>query len=231
MGYFYFLPKWFVVYGLGLEFVYTVITFLVAIYSYKIYRASLQRELKLFSLGFLSISLSYLSWFFLNLLAFFELRDVDANIIAINTANRLLNIGAHTHIFFFLFGMIILAYLTLKVKSSRTIILMFSLITLPMVLSEDRAILFYSISSVLLLFLVAHYLFEYSEKRNPKLALMLSAFVLLFIGTFELIFSTKAYVHYISGHIFIFLSYMLVLANLISVFNYGQKKNKARDNT
>ena len=230
MAYLYFLPRWFVFYGLSLEFIYTVVTFFVAIYSYKIYRASLQRELKLFSLGFFAISLSYLSWFFLNLLAFLKLQG-NATIIAVTTADRLLNVGAHTHMFLFLFGMTTLAYLTLKVRNSRAVVLLYSLIALPMVLSDNRAILFYAFSSVLLLFLVSHYLFEYSEKRNPKLALMLCAFILLFIGTFDLIFSTRAYVHFVIGHIFIFLSYMLILANLILVFYYGQKKNKARNNS
>lgn len=223
MEHIYFLPEWFITYGIGLELVFAIITLLVAIYAFKTYKLGLQKQTKLFGLGFLSISLSYIIWFILNLFALIELSE-GTFALDLNGATRLINLGAYAHIIFFLLGLILLVYTNLKIKSPGTFSLLFSIIFVSIILTNSKALLFYAISSILIFYLAIHYLFEYKEKRNSHLELMFFSFVFLFLGTLELIFTTAYSTHYAIAHIFILISYVLILINLVSVFKNGQKK-------
>ncbi len=217
------MPEWFITYGVGMELIFAVVTLLVAIYAFKIYRLSSQKESELFGLGFLLISLSYITWFILNISALIKLNE---GIVAlqIDNALALINLGAYLHIFLSLLGLILLVYVNLRIKSIGTLLLLISLSIFPLIFSNNQAILFYFISSILISYLVMHYFYEYKKKKNTHMALMLSAFAFLFLGTFELIFTHEDRMHFVIGHIFILISYTMLLINLISVFKDGQKK-------
>ena len=219
----YFLPQWFIMYGLGLELVFAIITFLVALYAYKVYKLTSQKEHKLFSLGFLLVSFSYICWFILNLFALIELND-NLLTLEIGNAVKLINLGAYLHILFSLLGLIFLVYTSLKVKRAGIFVLISSLTIFSILLTDRKALMFYFLSSILVLYLVAHYFLEYRKKKNIRLIVMSSAFFFLFLGTFELIFTSRYSEDYVVGHIFILISYLIILLNLASVFKNGQKK-------
>lgn len=223
MGYLYSLPKWFIIYSIGFEFVFAFITLLVAIYAYKIYRISCQNEHKLFSLGFFSISFSYVMWFLLNLSALFELNE-STSALNITNAINYINLGAYAYMIFFLVGLVILTYITLKVDSNKTLALISSIIFLSIFLASNKGSLFYSFSAILVLFLGIHYFMEYLDKRNPRLAVMLAAFIFLFLGMVDLLLTSFNSVYFVVGHLFMVISFVLILFNLMSALKNGKKK-------
>src|SRR3989338_6741436 len=111
-------PRWFYGYDIILEIVFAIITFAVAMYSFRIYRLSGQRDSRLFGTSFLLISVSYSLWAILNGFAVSQLESART-ILEIERANIWRYFGAYAHIFFFLGGLTTIAYMTFKDKSAK----------------------------------------------------------------------------------------------------------------
>src|SRR3989338_227170 len=164
-------PRWFYGYDIILEIVFAIITFAVAMYSFRIYRLSGQRDSRLFGFAFLLISASYSLWAILNGFAVSQLESART-ILELERANIWRYLGIYAHILFFLGGMSTLTYMTFK---------------------------------------------------NKNLLLTLGAFIFLFLGRFEFIFSPSQNIFYVIGHILEFTAYILILASLITVIKQGNK--------
>lgn len=217
------MENWVLFCSIGMELVFAIVTFLVAMYAFKIYKIACQREQKLFALGFLSIALSYLLWFILNLSAINKL-NVSTNIFEIKDAIGLFSFGAYAHMILFLAGLSMLVYITLKVENMRPLALIFSISILPLLIGPNAAVIFYAISVIFLLYLASHYFFEYFDNKNSHLITMLISFLLLAVGNFSLIIGIHKYQYYVLGHISSFAAYLLILINLILVLKHGKKK-------
>lgn len=222
MGGLYSFPVWFLFYSLGLETIFALVTLSVAIYAFKIHKLSCQRETSLLAVGFLSISFSYLMWLTLSFLSFLELSD-GAKMVHIQNATILTAFGVYIHVIFFLFGLATLAYMTFRIKDSRLYLMILGISIIPVLFSENLGTSFYLAASVLVLVITFFYLSEYKKKKTGNLFLTLLAFLFLFIGTFDFVFISQSYYHYVIGHIAILISYLLILVNLIDVFKDGKK--------
>lgn len=222
----YILPKWFLSYGLGLELLFALVTLVVAIYTFKVYRLSKQSQLKYLSLGFLSIFLSYSIWFLLNFFALAELTE-NLKVLEIGHAITFINLGAFTHISLFLIGLILISYATFMHNNKKATLLVSATIIIAFIFSVKISSMFYVFSSILMVFIMLHFISEYTERRNPRLILMTLAFAFLAIGTFELLFSGANYIHCILGHLLTLLAYGLIITNLVKTLQHGKKKNKA----
>src|SRR3990167_8701069 len=103
-------PRWFYGYDIILEIVFAIITFAVAMYSFRIYRLSGQRDSRLFGFAFLLISASYSLWAILNGFAVSQLESART-ILELERANIWRYLGIYAHILFFLGGMSTLPYI------------------------------------------------------------------------------------------------------------------------
>lgn len=222
MDYLYFVPKWFVIYGLGLEFMFSIVTLLVGIYSLKVYHISKNKDIKTFGIGFLLISLSYIIWLFLNFFSLIEINE-GTKVLELKEAFNIINIGAYAHIFLFIIGLITLIYATLKFKDYKTFLLLSIVSIFSIIFSTNKSLLFYIISAIFLLYLAIHYLNEYRIKNNSRLAITFSAFTLLFVGSIEIIRSKLNIINYAVGHFLILIAYILILINIIKIAKNGKK--------
>ncbi len=219
----YYSPTWFLGYDIVLELIFAIITLTVAAYAFKIYRLSEQRELKLFGLSFLLISFSYSFWALLNGFAISELTEATS-ILDLAHATIYSVIGVYFHILFYLGGMITLTYMSLKVKSTKVLVLIISLILLFMLNVEEKYLLLYLVSAVLLIFVTYGYIEDARAHQNKKTWPLILAFILLFLGRFDFIFSSRDYRFYVIGHFLELAAYLIILTGLILVIKHKPKK-------
>ena len=215
-------PRWFYGYDIILEIVFAIITFAVAMYSFRIYRLSGQRDSRLFGFAFLLISASYSLWAILKGFAVSQLESART-ILELERANIWRYLGIYAHILFFLGGMSTLTYMTFKNKNARLCSLIFVLALTAVILAEQKYIATYLLSVILLFYIIIEYINRYSASKNKNLLLTLGAFIFLFLGRFEFIFSPSQNIFYVIGHILEFTAYILILASLITVIKQGNK--------
>ena len=206
-----------------MEIIITLVSFGISFFSWKVYRITNEREIKFFSLGFLSISVSYLFWSALNMIMLTKLGG-DLIIMRVSRINYL---GAGLLVSYFallLLGFVTLNYATFKTRSFRNYILLVGLSLLTVLLSSNKATAFYVTSIFLVLVMASHYYLEYFSKRSVRRLLTFISFLLMFVGRAELYLGADSYVHYMIGHSVELLGYAILLVNLLVVLKNGKEK-------
>lgn len=211
------IPGWFAGYDWIAQILIAIITFIISIYAFKIYKLSRKKESYYLGLGFLFISISYFTWSILNL-------DVISNIgnfLCTTTNLCIINLLVHISIYIYMLlkitGLLTLTYMTLKVKSTRTYTLLLIMLILILLFSNRVLFFFFLLSSLLLFYLVLHYGINYWKNKQIKHLLMGIAFGLLFLGNFGLVLAISNAFYYVLGNIFILIAYFLILVNVMAV--------------
>jgi len=215
MAYLYLVPQWFFGFGIAMEIIFGLIALWVALYAFKIFSFSSQRELKLFGSGFLLISISYFLWAIVN---FFVLNQLDDHSWALNLGQITLlgKIGVYLHIIFYLAGLVTLLYMILRVKNVRAFFLILLLTFIAFFVSANKAFTFYILTIFFFGLIFFHYLQEYfSKKHSPRIISVLLAFMLLVISHISFLFSASSYGYYVVGHLIELAAYILILVSLM----------------
>lgn len=213
---FYIVPQWFFGYDIAFEILFGVITLLIALYSFRIYRLSCQRECRLLGGGFLLISLGYFTWSALNLYVANQL-DSSALEIPLRQVTSLAALGVWAHVGFLVGGAATLAYMTLPARSERAYTIFVTLSLLVVVFALKKALAFYFVSSFLMFIVLSHYFMTYLKYRHRGTLLMFFAFFFVFLGNVDFIFATLHPLHYFVGHVFHFIGYIFAFVSLLSV--------------
>jgi hypothetical protein len=223
MGILYKIPSWFLGYSVLFQLVFAIVSVLVAVYAYKIYKVSEEKNIKFFGYAFLLISLSYILWPVINTLAAFP---ISRNIVAVFLENNELSdaVAIYSHIVLFLAGLVTLVYSTLEKKNFRIYILLSVLLISIVLIALGKANLIYLLFSILIFLTLFHYVRICIKEKNSKVLLIMIAFAFLFLGTVSLIFSNILDLFYVSGHFFILTAYVLILTRL--VINYRKQKRR-----
>jgi len=197
-----------------MESLFAVTAALVALYSFYIYHFSKQREIRLFGVGFLFISLAYVFKVFLNM---FVLSEVSGGLLraSLEQLSQIGLIAAYANILFFMMGLVTLAYMSFKRRSLRLYALLTALSLVPLIFSADRVNLFMVISALLLALLCAHYFKEYFIGKNKRTLSMLVAFSLLLASNiWTFIASESYYLAFVIGLFIELAAYLLIMMNL-----------------
>lgn len=213
----YLIPQWFFGYNVLLELVFAVVTLLVGIYAFRVYKMSGQGQSRLFAISFIFISISYFIQSLFNFLIVSELNREVCNAIKLSNINTLNALGVYSHIFFFISGLLILTYMTLKTKSIKVFSIIFILSYAMLWLSIDTMYAFYFLSSVLLAYITIYYISSYIKRRRIGNLMVLIAFAFLFFGSVHFILSINHSLFYALGHILGLVAYILILANLVMI--------------
>ena len=224
MGHLFVTPEWFYMYSVILEVFFAIITLMVSYYAYKIYKLTEERQSKLFSLAFLFIAVSYIIQSSLNFIILNKM-DSDLSMIINLKAVYLLNLfGTYAHALLFIIGLIILTYITLKVKNAKVLTLLLSIVILSVIFSANKIFLFYVISSVLLLHTVIYYFTNYINNKKVNTLIVLVAMIFLLFSTLHFMFAIQYEIYYVIGHVLEAIAYLLILSNLILIWKHGEKK-------
>lgn len=214
MNYAYVIPHWFFGFDIGLEILFAIITCLVAAFAFKINRVTGERKVKLLSIAFLLIGLSYIFLGGINYW-FAHVASDQFREVSISELQTVGIVGAYLYMLLFTSGLVTLTYLTAGMKKGKTYYLLFGLSLLVIASSFYKLITFRILSVFLLSFIVYQYLEDYLKNRNKKEFWILVSFVLLFLSSIDFIFSQIYYQAYIIGHLFELLAYAIILIVLI----------------
>jgi hypothetical protein len=226
MTYVYFVPKWFFGYDIAMELIFTIVTLAVAYYSFKVYNIYKQRASKLFGIAFIFIAASYFLWVLINLFLLSQINESTEG-ITINQANIVGLIGLYAYMLLFVIGLSILTYITLKVKGKRIFAFILLMSLFAILISYNKTVAFHIVSSILLVFIVFHYMTEYSQNKNKKTLIVLLAFLFMLCTSINFIFLSINYYYYVSGHLLNLIAYGLILTNLLIIRKNEQKKEQA----
>ena len=218
----YLIPSWFFgyqsfSYDAIIELAFAIITLIVSIYAFKVYKLSQQRQSKLFGIAFSFISASYFIWSIINFNILERAEDTIPTYINVSNINALITIGVYIHILLFMTGLITFTYMTLKFKSAKTYSLLLLITLISLFFSSNVLYLFYVLSSILLIYVVIHYFRNYIEHKQAKTLLVLIAFILILFGSIHFLFSVNHAIYYIISHFLELIAYLLILTNLILV--------------
>jgi hypothetical protein len=136
-------------------------------------------------------------------------------------------LSIYAHLILFISGIVILSYLSLKVKNWKVLLMMLFISITTIIFAADNRAVVYLIPAILLGFIIAQYFIEYNKTGNPRNGMMLFAFIFLLIGKFNLFLPASGEITYVANHILEMIAYSLVLGTLIYVIKHGEKKNKA----
>src|SRR3989344_8818421 len=211
----YLIPEWFFNFGILLEFLFFVLSGVVAYYSFKVYNVSHVEEVKMFGLAFSFISISY----FIKGLVNYLLSEISSGnrIISLAGLYSLNSWGIFLFISLFSLGLICLTFITFKTNNYRLLSMMTIIGLLFVWLSNDLYLSFSILTSVLTAFIVFHYFHEFKEKKNKRTRLVLIAFLMLFLSSLGFIIPGTYFSNFVAGHLLELACYVLILIALIKV--------------
>jgi hypothetical protein len=224
MAYVFVSPEWFFGYDVALELIFAVVTLLVCFYAWKSFKLTGERNIRLFSLAFFFISLSYIVQSMLNFIIMEQFDDKVISIVHLQNVYLLNLFGIYVHAILFLIGLLLLTYIALKIYSFQTFVLLSMLVFTSLYFSPFKTFMLYLLSTVLLGFIVYYYLNNYWNNRKTTTLLVAVAMISLFVGYLFFIFAMDDSFYYVLGHILELAAYVMVLVNLLIISRFrGQK--------
>lgn len=215
MVFFVLSPPWFLGIDAALEASFAVITFLVALLAFGMYKRTSHNWTRIFGFSFLLISISYMIQSIFNFLTISSLHEQICMAVRFNSIATFQALGLLTHIILMTLGLSMLLYTTLKDKRLRTLWLLLAVSFGAIFLSNNVVYMFYLMSTIYLAFISWHFILNYHRKRKTMTLLVAAAFVLLFIGSFHFVISVNHQLFYVVGHILELVAYLLILANIL----------------
>lgn len=210
-------PAWFFGIDIVFELVFAIITLIVSIFAFKIYKISLQKQVKLFGVAFLLISISYFIESILNYLILSKLNENICQVMKINSVVILNGLGVSINILLMTMGLALLAFMTFKTEKLRIYWLTLSMALFAIFFSRNALFLFFLFASIFLIFISWYYVDNYLKNKQIKTLLVAVAFIFLLFGKIHFIFSVDHKLFYVIGHFLEIIAYLLILWNLYLV--------------
>jgi hypothetical protein len=207
----YLSPSWFYLYSIGFEIFFACVAFLVAMVAFRIFRLVSERNAKYFAWAFMFISFSYMVQSIFNFLILENLAN------RIHYALFLDSLGSYVHVLLKLVGLCFLVYVSLQAKVRALVLLMLvSLVSIAM--SANYLHAYYVLSSIFLAFVGGHFVVTYLKRRDPKMLLIIAAFLFLFLGSAHYLIAVDHQLFYVLGHFLELGAYLLILLNFYLVY-------------
>jgi len=216
-------PSWFAGYDVLLEAGFAIAALIIALVAFQIYRLTDQKQVRLFGISFLLISISYVLQSILNLLVVTRADQVACGIVAQQSVNLFGAYGLYARMILMIAGLVLLAYMTLKIEKIRVFWLLFTLTTLGMIFSISPLHAFFATSTFLLAIVLWHFVNNYRHTKQAMTLLTAIAFAFLLFGNLHFLLSVNHELYYAIGHILEFAAYLLILINLHMVLRNGKK--------
>ncbi|MFC1769257.1 hypothetical protein ACFLZX_05850 [Nanoarchaeota archaeon] len=218
MAHAFLLPSWFFGFGIGLELLFAIITLGLAIFAYRIYKVTDQSQVKLFGISFFLISISYFLQSIFNFLIVSKANENICTALKINSIALFNYYGFYAHIIFMISGLVVLLYMTFKIKRERIFWLLLVTSLLVVYMGRDPFNVFYLLASIYLIFISWHFIENYLKNRRKKKTLLIAvAFIFLLVGRIHFNFVTNHELFYVVGHVLELFAYLFILLNFYLV--------------
>lgn len=211
MSFAYFSPKWFFGYDVVLEIVFALVTLLLALFAFRIYEVSKERQIKHFTIAFALISISYFVKSIFNFLIIYDISAALSNTIFAVPLNIVESFGNYAHAFFMTTGLLVLVYMTLRIKSWRTFALM-AILSFFYLFTGQTSFHFFLLSTVYFGFILWYYVRNYLKKKSKVTLVVSIAFLFLLLGNVEFVLVTRLQpIFHVIGHFFELFGYLFIL--------------------
>jgi hypothetical protein len=210
-------PVWFFGFDIMLELVFAIICLMVSFFAFKLYKESNQRLIKLFSLSFLLISISYFVQSIINFLILSKINENICSMLKFHSVLIFNQIGMLIHVFFLTIGLSILFYTTLKDKRKKILWFLIIISLVAVFFSKNYFQMFYLIATIYLGFISIHYIQNYLKIKKIRILLVTLAFILLFFGHIHFLIMSNSSILYVIGHFLELIAYIFILINLYLV--------------
>ncbi len=215
-------PGWFVGAESIFETISLIITLVIAIYAYRVYRLSSNRRYFYLTVAFLSMSAGFFFKLVSNaVVEFFILFTDIAKAVPYLRASQIYTGSLILFVFLVLGGYIVLSSLASSVRDKRIIIsfLLIALLCAVLVREARSFTFFYFFSFVMLVVYIIPYMYDnYKKQKSTNSYLVFLSFMLLAVSNIFLIFiSVKGPNLYAVGNSISLLGYLLLLINLVLV--------------
>ena len=214
-------PSWFFGYDVLLEFLFAIISLVVSVFAFKIYKKTAQNSVKLFGISFLLISISYFIQSILNFLIINQLTERVCFAVKVQSVTLFNNFGILAHVTAMTLGLSLLTYTTLKQENTRLLWLLILVPLSSIISSRNIVYVFYLIATILLVFIEIHFVSNYLKNKQSKTLLIAVAFLFLLIGNFHFLISINHQIFYAIGHILELCAYILILTNFYLILKNG----------
>lgn len=214
MNYSYLIPEWFFGFDIAMELLFSLVTFAIAIFAMRVYNITKERKIRLFAMAFLLIGLSYLIWAFANLW-FVSAVSEGFKSISLESFVFFDALAAYAFMILFTIGLVCIVYISCDLKEVKSFSLILGLSLMVIAASQYKLVTFRILSVFLLLFIVMHYVNEFTEKRNKQSLWILVVFTLLLIGSADFMLSPLYYQTYVIGHFLELTAYLILLGVLV----------------
>lgn len=221
----FFTPDWFNGWDLIFEGISLIIAFLIAAYSWKVYRMSSEKKFMYFSLAFILISLGFLFKLITHgTLYYSSLQKVADTVLMPLTkgGNYYRDLFYRTGFFLemisMLLGWLLIFFISQKSRSRLTkfyeisqIGLFIYLVGLISFVSNFEYFVFYLTSSVILGIIVLNYYKNYLTTQSRNSYLVMNSFLLVLLSQFFFVFVFVWKELYVLGEIFLLIGFLSLL--------------------
>lgn len=217
-------PTWFFGCDIVLEFVFFIVSLLLAIFSFRMYKICNENKLKLFSLSFILISLSYLTQTVSNFILLTSHSMYTCN--SFKTRDILLTdtVGIFSHLLLMSIGLLLLAFMTFEIRKKSLFFMLVAMNVISLFLARNVFVMFFWLTATYLVIISSHFIRNYIRVRQKHALIIALAFILFLIGNLDFAFSLKYPIFYAMAHVLQLFAYILILIN----FFYQVKKNVPR---
>lgn len=230
-----FSPQWF--YGIDIifEILAVIVTLIISLYSFKLYKFSHQRSHKYFSVFFMTFAVSFLAKIATNFVLYYQnsvktvLEPVIIKYNLLSKSMFFFQAGYDIHRFLMLIGLLGIYWLVSKSKDNEHRWLFAFLLLVITMFSFEAYFVFHFTAAVLLGFIVKHFkdiCDRVSKKTIVHAQLNLLAFSLLLLSQVVFIFTWLNTGIYVVAEVVQLAGFATFLINmLLLVFGHGKKKN------
>lgn len=207
-----------------MELIFTIVTSILAVKAFKVYRIIDTDKVKFFFLGFFQIAIAYILLLGLNILTFISLKlqFVPTQYVASQvTATMpigfsLYHLGLLLHLLLLISGIVTLMFMTFNISNVK-VYGMLQLTVLIVLLSSYRIIyLFHLLALVYLAYIAAYYYKNFKQKGHKTSLIIFLAFIFLLLGRAQFMFM-HAPIFFILGNVLELIGYILLASSLIPI--------------
>jgi len=196
-----------------MKFSFAIISLFVSLLALMVYRLSGNQQSKWFGVSFFLISISYFIQSALN----FSFAASFLQQICYPMSIKNINIACQNlHMLFYIAGLTTLTYMSLKIQSIKTLLLLILINVLSLVFATS-ANLFFLLSSIMLFFVFIHFLHNYLHKKQSHSMIALIAFALIFANSVHNLLNIDHNVFLIITNFTQLLAFFLIFVNLFLI--------------
>lgn len=218
-----FSPAWFSGIDSIFELVTVLVTALISVYGYKVYKFSGERRYKFFSLAFLLICVSYIIKILMNVSVYSTVtKKVQIGMFvfisqSLQRFELFYSIGFFLLRFLLLLGLIGIFLVLEKKEDRKYAFLLIYLAFISSLIGNYIFHIFHITASMLLLLIFVYYYNNYLHNKSKNPFLVASSFFLIMISQVVFILSASFPLAYVIGESLQLLGYILLLLALILI--------------